>query len=356
MGVKRVLRWRDDRFTIWTPAQTGRLGSAWAAGSLYVFSPEAGLLRLEDGEFKPASDDPALRRVAIRALLAEADGTLFIGTKDDGAFVLRSGALSPWMADGNALLKAKGVFRMLRLRDGSLAVASNAAGLLLFDRTGRFRTRVDNAAGVRGGNLLSLFEDAEDGLWVGLRSGIVRAEVSAPWSILRAGPQDDVADVFSIDEWLGTLVLDNRAGLYRYVPPDPTAPAGAGLERLPVEATDFVNVCGVKNGLLAIRQGGIFLLDAKGRLEPVTDDNARAQEMWVKPGHPERVLFTDDRGRVNELSLDPATDRWQAAGVLVDTGKTTNLNMVPAAQDGFWLGSQENGLFHLRFLHSGEGC
>ena len=312
VGATQIMRWRDGHFKVWPLETDGKLTSAWVEGRLYVHNPRTGLLYLEDDTFLPVSNDPLFRRTSVRAILRLTDGTLLIGTYHEGAYILpRDGVIAPWRSECNDFLKAKGIYRMLRLRDGSLAVATDTAGLLLLDQEGHFRNRVDGTGGMHGSNIVNLYQDAEDGLWIGLQSGCTRAEVCSPLSILRAGPEDSLANTSGAGEWLGTTVLGNSNGLYQVVPAAPAAFTGPHLRRLPEITDSFTSLCGVENGLLTIGDGKIALLDANARLVPIQGEIAYSKILrWLRAWFPDAFTVTDEGGHVTTLRLDPALGRW----------------------------------------------
>ena len=131
VATDRVLRWRDGRFKTWPLAPTSKLRGNWAGGHLYVSSQEIGLLRLDGETFVPASVDPLFHRVTVRSVLVDADGGLLVATSHDGLFTLHDGVIQPLKGDCGEFLKEKGILKTLRLRDGSLAVATESAGLLV---------------------------------------------------------------------------------------------------------------------------------------------------------------------------------------------------------------------------------
>src|SRR6476469_3755665 len=180
---QQVMRWRDGAFKVWKIPNALRLQSFWIADRLYLQQSELGLLRLEDDAFKPASDDPLFRRAKVTFLCPTENGTLIAGTSDEGLFTLRDGAATPFATDLDWFLKEKKIRRGLRLRDGSLALATNTSGLVILDSAGRFRTRVDETVELQNDIILDLFQDREGVLWLGLNSGITSVEVASPLNI-----------------------------------------------------------------------------------------------------------------------------------------------------------------------------
>ena len=349
VGQSRVWRWRDGRFRSWGFHDTSRLRSAWTGGSLYVQSQELGLLRLQDEEFTLASTDPLFSHASVRAVIARPDGDTFVATYEDGVFLLRDGVVKPWDHPLAAFLKDKGVYLALPLHDGSLAIATNTAGLVVLGPDGGFRTHVDNAGGLHGNNILCLSEDAEGGLWIGLQSGITRAEIASPLSILQAGPADDLSTVACGGQHFGATVLGTLGGLYRVVGPDAATATGAHLERLPGIVDTFSSAVSVENGLLLAGLGKVVLLDKDLHLVPVYTTDPNEEHLHHSRFDPRRVLVGEENGHATILRLDPATGRWAPAGLAAHMDQSTsNYGLGESAAGDVWIGTNEHGLYHAR--------
>lgn len=356
VSTDRVLRWREGRFKVWAMASANRVRSGWAAGHLYVQNADLGLLRLDGDAFAPASTDPLFRQTTVTALLDGPGGTTLIGTAHDGLFTLRDdGAAIPSPIALNGWLKEHGILQLLRLRDGSLAVLSDTAGLLLLDRDGRFRNHVDHAGGLRGNNLYSLSEDREGGLWIGLQSGITRAEIDSPLSTLRAGPGDDLSYLTMGDYCAGAMILGNESSLFRLVPADPAAATPAHLEAVPGGSGNFTFTGAVANGLLVASPGKIELLDASRRLTPVLTTPSQRQAVFVSRRHPGRVYVAEETGHIGTLRLDQPTGRWVADATVAELGGPIQLaGIVEVEGDVLWVGSYDRGLFRVQPGAGGE--
>ena len=353
VGLGRVMRWRDGHFKTWQLG-AARLGSGWAAGALYVQSPDAGLLRLEGETFVEASADPVYRQAQVCGITSRAPGEVLIATYHHGLFTLRDGANQPWQGALGGLLQKEGMSSLLVLRDGSLAVASYSGGLLLFDREGRFRNRVDGDGGLRGNNLRNLYEDAEGGLWIGLDSGITRAEIRSPLSVLRGAPQDDLANVLCGADWLGQSVVGTPNGLYRVVRADPVAGTAARLQRVPgIEGWVFATIA-VPGGLLMTNEGKVALLGADGHTTPVFASDATVIHLLESHLHPGRIYAADDHGRVTALRFDEATQHWASDGTVAETGQKGEFDLAESPRGDLWLATRANGLFRAQLAAPGQ--
>ena len=348
-GDSWVLRWREGRFRAWSFDPAQKLRSGWAAGSLYVASAKLGLQRLTGDTFVPVSADPLFAHTSVRAILTGARGEVLVGTYHDGLFLLHGDRLEPWTGPLAGYLKDKGIYQALGLHDGSLALATDTAGLLILDRDGRFRCHVDEAGGIHGNNILCLYEDAEHGLWVGLQAGITRAEIDSPLSILQAGPGDDLSNVVCAGHWFGHTLLGTFSGLYRVAEADPATATSAHLERVPDATGAFNSAATVEDGLLLASPGKVQLLDADAKLSTVFTTKSSREHLRASVLRPGQVLVGEESGQVRALARDPATGRWGEAGVVAQTGQAGVIYGVAESKGGdLWMGTNHHGLFQAR--------
>ena len=290
VGGDRVMRWRDHRFTVWKIPTKIRLQSGWAAGQLFLQNTEIGLLRFDKDAFVPASSDPIFHQASVLWMTTGPNEAVFMGTRKDGLFVFRDGVAKPFGGELNGFFKEKGIIRLLCLSDGSLAVGTSSAGVVILDKEGRFRNRIDESSGLHPGSVLNLFEDTEGGLWVGLQYGVARAEVNSPLSILRGEPGKVVPLLSDAATFHGTHFLSSFSGMYRIVPPDLAKATGAHLEPLPGYAGLFTGLCTVENGVLAAGEQGVICIDSAGQTTAVYSASM-VNSIWRSRLHPERVFL-----------------------------------------------------------------
>ena len=160
--------------------------------------------------------------------------SLLLATFHDGLFTLRDGVVTPRDGECGGFLKEKGIAQ-------DAAPARRVAGGR--HRLRRFADPRPGAAlpqprgqhgGLHGTNIFNLFEDAEGGVWIGLQSGVTRAEVNSPLlrPAGRAGRRHvgaPTARAAGSARWC----WETATGLYRVVPADPSTATSAHVERVP---------------------------------------------------------------------------------------------------------------------------
>ncbi len=190
---------------------------AWSRngrGNLWVVQ-NGTAARVADGRLVPVRFDPPRDPDAVLCLAASSDG---------GAWVLRDDRIRKWAGDrwtedlGGYPWAAGTIACFLELRDGTLAVGTTEDGLYLISRGGRGVAHFGRSNGLQQDWVRCLFEDREGNLWVGAGSaGLIEIRPTA-FSVLNPPDQWQGRTVLSIAEgangalWVGT----EGAGLYHF--------------------------------------------------------------------------------------------------------------------------------------------
>lgn len=347
IGIKQVMRWRDGAFTLWKFPAADRLQSECSGGNLYIQSPGVGLLRLQGDRFLAAADDPFFQTNTLSGLAPGPDGSLVIGTRYNGIFTLRGGVLAPLDCGLNPFFKSYEVRKFLRLRDGSLAVATGMAGIVMLDGSNRFQGRWDEASGLQNQVILNLFEDREGGVWVCSYAGISRVQNGSPFSVFDGSNGLKRTSIHSIQRYHGTIYVATDSGLYRLVPADPSLGVAARCERVGGMNADYWGLCASEHGLLIAGLGTIYQFEDDGRATLI--DNFFYSGAFLSPSrrHPERV-FWGTRADLRSLRYDKKAEHWLDEGPIPGIAAEIH-TCVESPEGDLWVGSIDRGLFRVKF-------
>jgi signal transduction histidine kinase/CheY-like chemotaxis protein/ligand-binding sensor domain-containing protein len=349
---QQVMRWREGAFKVWKLPNLSRLQSHWAADQLYVHQPEVGLLHLQDETFVPVSSDALFQRTIVSFLAAAGDGSLIIGTHDDGLFTLRDGAATPFAADTDAFLKERKIRRGLRLRDGSLALATDSSGLVVLDAYGNLRGRVSETSELQNDIVLDLFQDREGVLWLCLNSGITSVEVTSPLSIFDGANGLKRTTVRDMLRHGGMLYFATGDGLYRLLPADPAKGEPARCERIKGTETEWWSLCVHESGLLAAGVEGVVQLGSDDAPRKVTS-HLVALSLRRSRTDGERI-FVGTRDGLSSIRRQENGD-WRDEGIVPGTAGAEIRAIVEDARGEVWLGTPIKGIFRVVFADAAAG-
>lgn len=149
---------------------------------IYYHSHEEGLYMIENGASKLITDDSILKTNIIVNVFAD-EGHLLIQTQENGFFKLKDGQLAPWKHNAQQLVNNLSVYSSLQLDNKNLLLGTISNGLVCLNKSGEFIYKIDQTKGLGNNTVLSLFEDAENNIWLGLDNGINVINVNSPFSI-----------------------------------------------------------------------------------------------------------------------------------------------------------------------------
>lgn len=159
-----------NHFKIITPKTA--ITKVYKAGNgLYFQTIGEGLFEIENGRPQLLSSDPLLIHNKIVGISPEADG-LLLHTQFNGFYKLINGKVSKWITDADEALGRSSVYSSQILSDGGIALGCVSNGIFILSREGKVRYHITQNTGLGNNTALSLFEDLDKNLWVGLDNGI----------------------------------------------------------------------------------------------------------------------------------------------------------------------------------------
>lgn len=152
---------------------------------LIVQDWEAGLFRLEGNQLSPWLNERILRNERVSGILPYTAGQWIIFTFSQGSFVFDSKGLQPWEVPANRFLQKHQAYCATELSDGRYAIGTPQNGVLIMDRQGTIKMHLNSEVGLQNNTVLSITQDLQRNLWLGLDNGIDYAEIHSPFSIIQ---------------------------------------------------------------------------------------------------------------------------------------------------------------------------
>jgi DNA-binding CsgD family transcriptional regulator len=182
----RVFRYQAHKITALVPGSKLRFMNV-VQDILYVEDAEKGLLRFNGQDFLPT--DPAAHfNSPVTGMVGFGRDTVLIATLKNGLFLYQNNQMSHWTTSVDAFLCQKRIYALARLGSGQLALGTSLGGILVIDMLRRPLLWLEKNAGLQNNNVLSVFCDRAQNLWLGLDNGIDLVEMSAPFYRLLPDP------------------------------------------------------------------------------------------------------------------------------------------------------------------------
>ncbi|PWB25529.1 triple tyrosine motif-containing protein [Flavobacterium sp. HTF] len=169
---------KTKNFKIISP-KNGVVKSFSTKTSIYYQTTNEGLFEIEAGRGKLISDNPILKKYTIVNLYSIDDG-LLIQTQLDGFYKLTGTNLTAFKTDVDTALKSSFVYSSQRLQNGSYALGTVSNGIFILSASGELNYHISQSKGLSNNTALSLFEDRDQNVWVGLDNGINCINLQTP--------------------------------------------------------------------------------------------------------------------------------------------------------------------------------
>lgn len=104
--------------------------------------------------------------------LFEYSNRFIVVTQNQGLFEYKNETLSPYAPENNALITSGTVYSALLLSNGDIALGTISNGVIILNKNGKLLYHITQKEGIGNNTILSLFEDQNQNLWLGLDNGI----------------------------------------------------------------------------------------------------------------------------------------------------------------------------------------
>nr|WP_321243522.1 triple tyrosine motif-containing protein [uncultured Psychroserpens sp.] len=167
----------------------------------YFQKKDIGLFRIINGKSEMVSNDLILKSNTIVNAFRH-DNKFLIQTQERGFFVLSSNGLKQWDIPANDTLFQTSVFSSLELEDGSFALGTISNGMIFMTPNGEISYTINQGNGLINNTVLSVFQDIDQNIWLGLDNGISVIDVTSPYHIYN----DDTGKLGTV---YASLVIDD---------------------------------------------------------------------------------------------------------------------------------------------------
>lgn len=179
--------------------------------TLYVNDIKYGVFKLTGTNLEPIISDSKLNSGIIG--LTQLNGKLLIITEEEGLYWLEDERLVPFSVSvSESIIKSK-IFSFLKLKNGDLAIGTVSNGLYIIDADGNLIQHINKRKGLQNNTILSLHEDQERNLWLGLDYGIDYVKLNSKISY-KIDYLGDFGTVYSAVKKDNNLYIGSNQGFY----------------------------------------------------------------------------------------------------------------------------------------------
>ena len=151
-------------------------------GTLYFQELGKGIFMIENGEPKLISENEILKNNVVVNIFKK-EGKLLFLTQEKGFYYLDDTKVFLWNIPANNVLLDKRVYSGIRLRNKDFVLGTVSDGLFYINNNGTFKYQINQNLGLSNNTVLSIFEDIDNNIWLGLDNGINCVNNKSPFKI-----------------------------------------------------------------------------------------------------------------------------------------------------------------------------
>jgi len=223
-------------------------------GVLFFNQLSKGLYKIIDGNVELVSDDPRLKSDNIAGLIEHND-QLLIMTASNGFYFLKNKKLTPWKIDPKVNLNSLTIYSATKLKDNSIVIGTVSNGIYHLSPQGTLKYDLNFEKGLSNNTVLSVYEDYQNNLWLGLDIGISHINLSSQFVVYN-DTKGAIGTVYTSVLFDDYLYLGTNQGLFykqRDVNSDFTFIEGTNGQVWNLKVIDNQIFCGHDRGTLLIK-------------------------------------------------------------------------------------------------------
>jgi DNA-binding NarL/FixJ family response regulator len=181
---------------------------------LLIASVGSGIYKMKDTTISKVKGWGILENNVIHGMEKHQNKT-YIFTQKNGVFIFENGVLNAWKNPLNEILKTAYVNAAKFMKNNKLIIGTASKGIFIVDLKTNASKNINRNNVLMNNSILSVGQDKENNLWLGLDNGIAYIEVDSPISIFydNSGVLGSVYSVATTEN--GYLMASNH-GVFKY--------------------------------------------------------------------------------------------------------------------------------------------
>ena len=179
---------------------------------IYFQENKKGLFKLENGLPKLISDHQFIKENFIVDIFKK-DNKLLLLTQENGFFYLNNNQPKKWKTKSDSVFKGKKVYSAKKLKDNSFAIGTVSDGIININSLGEINYQINQSVGLLNNTVLSVFEDNDNNIWLGLDKGINCINNTSPIKIYNE-KNDFLGTIYTSIIYDNSIYLGTNQGLF----------------------------------------------------------------------------------------------------------------------------------------------
>ena len=211
-SLNRIYIYNSEKETISYINTSGIVKMFRVGESIYFQDVKEGVFKITNGFSEKVSGLDTLKKYRIINIFKK-DELFLVLTEANGFLKQGENGFSKWDIPANRELQGESVYSGIALKDSSFAVGTISKGLLLINSDGSLGYAFNQTNGLNNNTVLSLYEDHNQNIWVGLDNGIDLINLKSPLKIFN-DEKGKIGAVYASKEYEGKLYVGTNQGLF----------------------------------------------------------------------------------------------------------------------------------------------
>ena len=181
-------------------------------GVLFFNKKNKGLFKFNNGSTELFLDDSRIVKNKLVGMF-EFNGKLLLLTESNGFYFLENDKLSNWTVDTKIDLSSLRIYSTTKLADNSIVLGTVSKGYFQLTSDGELKYDLNFENGLSNNTILSVFEDQQNNLWLGLDIGISFINLSTQFTVYN-DTKGTIGTVYSSLVYDDYLFLGTNQGLF----------------------------------------------------------------------------------------------------------------------------------------------
>lgn len=179
---------------------------------IYFQKSDKGIFKIESGKGFLVFDDEVVKNDEVINIFGT-ERELLILSKNNGFYRSQDKALVLAENFPNELLSNNTLYDGIQLNDGGFALGSISKGLINLNARGELAYQINQDRGLTNNTVLSVFEDFDTNLWLGLDYGVSFVNLASPYRVFN-DTKGILGSVYASAIYYGNLYLGTNQGLF----------------------------------------------------------------------------------------------------------------------------------------------
>lgn len=186
-----------------------------AGNHLFVQAVNGNLYEVINDKLINIDYNNVLRNTEVKTVLPFGESSFLIGTSSDGLYLYNGKTIVPWNAPANPLLKEYQINNGIVFGD-KMVFGTIVKGIFILDKEGNIINHLNSENDLQNNTVLSLYNDNNQSIWVGLDNGIDNVSFNNPVDIY-PDRNEVLGTVYTAFLKENTLYIGTNRGIFTYL-------------------------------------------------------------------------------------------------------------------------------------------